>query len=161
MGKALYPDPQWNTLSSIWDGFYPLAGLGSEQRQLFNLLESTLDDFASLLMEHRPESLQGASLHETLSGSERRPASLRALLERWRSYPDEIKIAPPSLAVAALSQGKSDGVLSPEAESQAVSRLLSHWAVVSALSDQTVDRASPRSTPIPPSSSKYLSGVLQ
>ena len=163
MGKALYPDPQWDRLASIWNSFYPLAGLGVEQRQLFNLLESTVDDFASLLMEHRPEALRGASLYETLSGKDRRPAALRQLLERWRSHPHEMQAAPPSLALATLSQGKSDGILSPEAEAQTISRLLTYWAVTSALGDQASERPrSPLTTPAtPPTSTKYLSGVLQ
>jgi hypothetical protein len=133
IGKALYPDPQWDLLAGIWDRFYALSSLNVEQRRVFTLLEATLSDFVQLLLEHRPESLQGVSLFEALHGKDRTPARLRTSLESWRANPEAMLASPPSLALAAISQAKSDGVLSPEAEGEAVSRLLTHWALSSVL----------------------------
>lgn len=133
MGQRLYPDPQWERLARTWESFYPLTSLGLEQRKIFNLLEATIPDCVELILGHRPEALHGSSLFEALHGRDRTPAAMRGLLEKWRASPLEMLASPPSLAIATLSQGRSDGVLSAEAEGETISRLLSHWAVQSSL----------------------------
>jgi hypothetical protein len=46
---------------------------------------------------------------------------------------DEWHRLPPTLGLAAIGQARADGVLTPEAESEAIGRLLREWAVRSAL----------------------------
>jgi len=133
IGQHLYPDPQWEKLGRLWESFYPLRQLQSSKRRLIEILISILPEFARLLAEHRPPTLRGRSLSQVMPVEQRRPKVLRTLLEDWQKSPDQANSAPPSLAVAVLGQGRSDGRISPKRESTELTRLLTKWALEQAM----------------------------
>lgn len=138
MGEALYPDPQWRRIASLWEAYYPLAPLDARRRLLIAALEAGMPSFVDLLVHHRPASLGGMTLGQAVAGGERQPARLRALHETWRTAPEAMRRAPASLVAAALGQARADGKITPESESRALSGLLRHWALKSTLNSSTV-----------------------
>jgi len=143
MGKALYPDVQWDVLSQLWTALYPLDSLDPARRDLLETLEASLPAVATLLVEHRPAALRGKSLREVLSAAQRQPARLRALYQGWHADRQQMYAAPPSLACAVIGQAGADGAISPESESLILGELLTHWALRSAL-DRSAIRVAPR-----------------
>lgn len=132
LGNSLFPDPQWDQLSRLWDAFYPLAGLDESRTELITNLLKTAPDLAQLLIEHRPQSLGGNSLAEALGIARQTPARLRELgVHRLESLN-------PTLAMAVLGQARADGALSPDDEGNLVGRLLTHWAVGDAIGRHSV-----------------------
>jgi hypothetical protein len=138
MGNALYPDPQWRRIAEIWEEFYPLAGLDLLRRRLIADLEATLPAFVELLVNHRPQALRGAGLGRAVLDGQRAPGALRARFDSVRQAPEALRDVPPSLAFAVISQARADGKLSPEAEGDLLGKLLTHWAVFSALDASTL-----------------------
>lgn len=133
MGAALYPDPQWQRLAEIWEAYYPLEGLDTSRRQLLGMLQSTIPAFISLVVNHRPQSLNGRSLGEVLACPKCQPKMLRILYQDWRAGQLDLRHVPPSRTMAILGQARADGLLSPERESQVLSKLLTYWALRSTL----------------------------
>lgn len=144
MGNALYPHPQWQRLTRLWESLYPTKGLDDKPRRLLALLEATIPDFVNLLANHRPRSLRGRSLKEVLASPNRSPARLSANFQAWRASPAQMRAAPPTLAFAAIGQARADGHLSPEEESRVLSQLLTHWALRSALETSAYCASTPR-----------------
>ncbi len=137
MGQALYPHPQWHRLANLWDAYYPLDGLDARRRRLFAELLAAIPGFVSLLVHHRPRALRGRSLQEALEVAQRQPARLGALFRVWREAPADMYRASPSLVFAVLGQARGNGQLSPEEESHLFAKLLTHWALRSALAGAT------------------------
>jgi hypothetical protein len=133
IGAALYPDPQWKRLADVWESYYPIDGLDPARRQLLENLEATIPAFVSLLVNHRPRSLGGKSIREVLVDPQREPKTLRELCRNWKAGHLDLRREPPSRAMAILGQANSDGILSPERESQVLSKLLTYWALRSTL----------------------------
>jgi len=133
IGRALYPDPQWDRLAALWQGFYPITALDGDRRALLRTLEANLPDFVDLLLNHRPPSLAQASLAEVMDIHRRRPQRLRTEYLGWRGAPGAIYRLPPTIALAAIGQLRADGAITAERESQTVARLLTHWALRGAL----------------------------
>jgi hypothetical protein len=129
IGWALYPDPQWVRLAKMWELLYPTTGLASEKRRLLMQLEAGMPDFVRLLIHHRPKALHGQSLIEAMQVERRQPRRLAAHYERWRTIPEQLYRAPPSLVFAVIGQAKMNGKISPEAESNLLAKLLTHWAL--------------------------------
>ena len=133
IGNALYPDPQWGRLTQLWEAYYPLTGLHPDTQQTFAMLERTMPGLVAVLVNHRPRALRGTSLTEALEVETRPPSVLRAALARWRTAPDDMYAARPTMAFAVIGQGRADGKVSPEEESVILGKLLTHWAVQSTL----------------------------
>lgn len=133
MGAALYPHPQWPRLSKLWESLYPTKDLDERPRRLLAAIQATLPGFVELLVNHRPQSLRGKSLKEILAAPARSPDKLAASFQAWRGAPAQMRAAPPTLAFAVIGQARADGRISPEEESSALSHLLTHWALRSAL----------------------------
>jgi hypothetical protein len=133
IGQALYPHPQWSRIASLWESFYPRAGLDAPRQEMFDKLEATLPGFVALLVNHRPKSLRGRSLAEALETSNRQPRRLQAQYGASLSDPRRLYRIPPTLAFAVIGQAKADGRISPEEESAILGKLLTHWALQSTL----------------------------
>jgi hypothetical protein len=133
IGQALYPDPQWERLTQLWEAYYPLTGLHPDTQQTFAMLERTMPGLVAVLVNHRPRALRGKSLTEALEVRGRQPTVLRAVLARWRTAPQEMYEARPTVAFAVIGQGRADGKISPEEESAVLGKLLAHWALQSTL----------------------------
>jgi hypothetical protein len=129
MGKALYPHPQWDRLARLWEAFYPLEGLRASKREVFARLEATIPAFVALLTNHRPASLRGKSLAEVMKVEERQPERLAALYGTWLANPNLARAALPTMAFAVIGQARSDGRITPEAESRLLADLLTYWAL--------------------------------
>jgi hypothetical protein len=136
IGNALYPHPQWDRLATLWELFYPRAGLDEERLRIFEQLETTMPAFVALLVNHRPRSLSGKSLREALNVEQRQPARLASLYQHWVRYPMRVRNARPTLVFAVIGQARADGLITPEVESKVVGDLLKYWATRSSLSVQ-------------------------
>lgn len=128
-GKALYPDPQWWALEQLWLRLYPMKGLSKNQIQVIQMLESSMPQFVQLVINHQNPSLQRLRLHEALPVRNRQPQRLRGLYQTWRKKPDAIHLAAPSLVFAVIGQARADSLISPEAESRLLGRMLNTWAL--------------------------------
>lgn len=144
IGAALYPHPQWDRVSKLWESYYPTSGLDEKKRTLLAILESTIPAFLAVLIHHRPKSLRGRSLSEVLDTARRTPARLRLLFATWQRKPWEMYRTAPSLVFAAIGQARADGQLSPEDEGNVLAKLLTHWALRSTLDASEVCARVPR-----------------
>ena len=133
IGRGLFPHPQWDRLERVWESLYPPVGIDPEKRAVLELLEKTMPELVSLLIDHRPKMLGGKSLAAALETDARQPARLIAHFKEWRASPRLRKRAPPSLVFAVIGQARADGVISPEDESRYLRSMLKHWALQSVL----------------------------
>ena len=133
LGRALFPDAQWERLSRLWDSFYPTAGLDDARRDLFSALQQTMPEFIHLLLHHRAAKLRGQSLPQVLAVHERTPQRLRSMWQTWRSEPSRMKSAKPALAFAVIGQARADETISPHHESRLLGELLTLWALADAV----------------------------
>lgn len=133
MGAAMFPHSQWRLLSETWDSFYPLHQANADTRRALALLEAGIPEFVELLLNHRPSALRGKSLQEIMPLQERQPRLLARYYDNWSATPEQMKSAHPTLAFAAIGQARINGKITPEQESETLARLLTHWAMRSAL----------------------------
>jgi len=143
IGEALYPHPQWQRLSAIWESFYPPDGVAPDTQALLQELQATLPAFAAVLINHRPPALRGRSLAEVMDTSARQPARLTALFQSWQAQPSEMYRAAPTLVFAVMGQARWDGKLSPEDESLLLCKLLTFWALRATLNMSEICAAAP------------------
>lgn len=133
VGEALYPDARWRRLAGIWEEMYPLEQAPPQARALLGLLKSTLPVVAPLLAEHRPRSLGGRALSEVLASADRTPARLAALGPRLGGSAQAYAALRPSIAFAVIGQGRVDGTVTPEQESELLGQLMEAWALDTAI----------------------------
>jgi hypothetical protein len=133
MGRALYPHPQWDRLSALWEGFYPKDGLDPGTQSLVRDLEAGLPELVDLLVSHQPESLGGEALADVMDVEGRLPRRLHGYYQRWLTTPSEMYDTPPTLVFAVLGQQRADGGMGPDEESETLAKLLVHWALHGAL----------------------------
>ncbi len=143
IGEALYPHPQWRRLAALWEALYPPVGLTAEVQAVLSALLETMPALVALLINHRPRALRGRSLREVMRLEERQPARLAALYDGWGASPSRMYRTAPSLAFAVIGQARADGRLSPEAESEVLAKLLTHWALRSTLDVTAICAAAP------------------
>jgi hypothetical protein len=136
LGRALYPHPQWDQLEQVWLAYYPPEQVDQQKRRTLDLLAATMPGLASLLMHHRPKALRGVSLREVLQTDERQPAKLLALFQAWLAAPRGRFQAAPTMVFAVIGQALASGLISPEAVSRVLTRMLNHWALRDALDYQ-------------------------
>lgn len=133
LGRALYPHPQWDQLEQVWLAYYPPEQVDQQKRRTLDLLAGTMPELAALLAHHRPKALRGASLREVLQTNERQPARLLALFQAWLAAPRQRFQAAPTMVFAVIGQALASGLISPEAVSRVLTRMLNHWALRDAL----------------------------
>lgn len=133
IGDRLYPDPQWNRLAATWQAMYPIEGLRPELRAVVEELRTTMPELVSVLVEHRPERLRGATLGEVLRNPVVEHDALLRRFSDWQTQPGRMLRVPPTVAFAVLGQARASGRLTPERESRLLRRLISSWAVTSSL----------------------------
>lgn len=129
MGRALFPHRQWDRMENIWLSYYPPTDLDGEKRALVAVLERTMPALATLIAQHRPKTLRGASLKEALQTDERQPARLGELFRAWSATPARMYEASPTIVFAVIGQARAEGSISPEVEGQIFSRMLNYWAL--------------------------------
>jgi hypothetical protein len=133
MGDAMFPHPQWKALAQAWESFYPLQQTNAATRHVLELLDAGIPEFIALLLNHRPPALRGKSLQEVMPLRERQPQFLARYYDDWTLQPEKMKTVRPTLAFAAIGQARINGKITPERESETLARLLTHWAMQSAL----------------------------
>jgi len=131
IGQALYPDPQWARLKSLWSSFYPLEQLDSQRRAVIDGLEASMPAFVERLLAHRAPRLLLRPLATVLASAARAPERLRALYRLWRRAPALLRAAAPSLVFAVVGQARSDGAMTPREESDVLEKALRFWALES------------------------------
>jgi len=143
MGEALYPHPQWKALARIWDSFYPLESVNPETQNVLRVLEASIPNFLTLLINHRPKALRGKSLKEVMPLEERQPGRLAGHYQAWLASPSKMQTAAPTLTFAVIGQARADGKITPEAESNTLAKLLTYWAMRSALETSAICATQP------------------
>jgi hypothetical protein len=133
LGQVFYPESGWRNLIELWESYYPIDQLDSDQKRTFRDLERSIPTLVDVLVNHSPAALRGDTLIEALDTDELQPARLRQLLQTWREKPQEMYRTRAIVTFAALGQGRADGKLTPEEESVVIAKLLTHWAVQSTL----------------------------
>jgi hypothetical protein len=131
LGRALYPDPQWQALAGLWREVYPL---GADAPAAAPALAEHAQDLAELLASHRPAALRGLSMREALRVHERTPRRLRRLWNGWSGNLALIVTAAPTVALGAVGQARADGRLRPAEDADLHARLLQAWALAGAVS---------------------------
>ena len=131
MGNALYPDLQWNRVSALWEALYPATLATPRDAAMFRSLERCIPAFVGALASLRPHRLGERTLAQALASDDRTPARLRLLWRDHRRRPDTLAGVPPTVALAALGQAKSDGWLGVTEEVTLLRRLLRFWALQS------------------------------
>jgi hypothetical protein len=122
LGERVFPDPQWRTLAETWRRLYPLEFAPANKRAILQVREAAIPLVADTLVKLRFTSL-AASLPEHMKSSARSPARLRG------SVGSNLSAASPLFAIAALGQGRADGVIEPDAEAKTLNDLLRRWAL--------------------------------
>jgi len=135
MGRTLFPHSQWDRLEGIWLSYYPLQNADHRSRGFLALLEKAMPGLASLIAQHRPRSLGGASLKEALGTAARQPAQLTDIFQSWRASPARIYEASPTMVFAVIGQARAQGAITPEEESRIFSDMLDYWALRNALAE--------------------------
>jgi hypothetical protein len=138
IGKALYPHPQWDRLSRLWDSFYPTDRLDDERKALLRALEDGIPRVVEVFTTHRPKTLGHKPLAEVMKSAERQPGHLAALFKSWQEDPGRMRRAAPSLVFAVVGQARADGTVSPEDEGTLLAGLLKTWALRSALDSKAI-----------------------
>lgn len=133
MGRALFPDPQWDRLAALWESFYPIDALAPKVRDIHRRLERAIPEFVDLLIRHRPAALRGRALGEVMQLEDRQPHRLAALYRSWKVAPALLRRASPTLVFAVVGQARADGRISPELEARVLAGLLTYWALTSNL----------------------------
>lgn len=133
LGNALYPHPQWRRVAELWETLYPREGAPPELLSVIEECEAILGEFVELVSQHRPSSLKGQTLSNVLTTDDMQPPSLQRRFREWRAHPERVRRASPCQVFAVIGQARADGLLTPELEARALSRLLTYWALKSSL----------------------------
>ena len=129
MGRALYPDPQWDDLMRLWSRLYPSSGLDPGVGEIYRDVEQSIPDFVDLLIRHQAAALRGRSLGEIFPLAARQPRKLRSLALRTKLSARRLASLEPSAALAVLGQARADGRIPPDAETAVAGDLLKTWAI--------------------------------
>ena len=149
IGQALYPHPQWQRFSALWEAFYPRTGLEEDKLRIIRALEGEMAEFVEVLTRHRPARLKGKSLAQAVASPDRRPGPLAAYWNTWRADPERMRRAPPALAIAVLGQARANGRITPEFESRTLGYLLTWWALRRTLQNSAACAAHPVDIALP------------
>ena len=133
LGQRLFPHPQWQKLAGLWETLYPRVGAPPAARSAIEQCEAVLDDFVELLTQHRPAMLKGQTLQNVLTLDGMQPRALEQQFSVWQKQPELVRMASPCRVFAVIGQARADGLLTPELEARALSRLLTYWALKSSL----------------------------
>jgi hypothetical protein len=133
-GEALFPDPQWQRLSHLWDRLYPLTLVGESKRATYKQLAALLPEVCKTVLQHRSAALKERMLKDVFPARTRQPASLRALFRSWNNDVAEMKRYRPSHVFAAIGQARADNILTPERENDILKKMLVSWALKRAIS---------------------------
>jgi hypothetical protein len=138
IGKALYPDLQWDRLAGLWDELYPLDQAAPSDAAAFRGLSAILPDFIRFLVNFPVKSAGGRPLASLFPREDRTPARLRALWQEQQRRADTLAHFSPTIAFAAVGQAKYDNALNASRESMLLRRLLRFWALRSTIDTQEV-----------------------
>ncbi|MFZ4986201.1 MAG: hypothetical protein ACOYLF_12140 [Blastocatellia bacterium] len=128
-GRALFADPQWDRIENEWLSFYPVDDLSDQLRELLDRFSQSIPALIRLVINHRPSSLGGVSLGRALMRAEMMPSNLTTRFQEWQRNSSLMLRASPCEVFAVIGQARYHGMISPQNESQTLSRMLKHWAV--------------------------------
>lgn len=147
IGEALYPNPQWANLRSLWKALYPLEESPVVSSPLFAALDAAVPRVVETILEHRPARMNGRTVGEVLYRPNRRPERLLALFRAWREDPALARATPPSLVFAVVAQARAAGEITAREEAETLARLLTQWGVETAVSERFDGVALPGASP--------------
>lgn len=128
-GKLVFPDDQWQRLERLWETMYPKKGLNPKLLAMVNSMEQIIPAFCKMIINHRPESLQGKTLKEIFPTKGRQPELLRQNFFLWKENKDEWSKQRPSMVFAVVGQARADNTITPFAENRLLTKALRHWAL--------------------------------
>lgn len=133
LGGALYPHPQWEQLSRMWEELYPLDGLPPAQAEMMRTLDRSIPEFVQTLLAHQPRALNGRRLGDVMRRRDRSPDHLIATYRTWKAKPGLLPEAKPIDVFAVFGQTRAAGLVQPDHESRVLSDLLTQWALRSSI----------------------------
>lgn len=128
-GQALYPDPIWSQLKSIWVQLYPLQKAPARDRQILHSLHQGIDEFVQWLLALPAPGSKGISFGQLFAPELRQPERLRDKLRHWQRDEQDIYTASPTLVFAVLGLARLDKKISPRQEARLIAKLLTYWAL--------------------------------
>jgi hypothetical protein len=123
-GERMYPHPQWRMLHNLWERLYPLKNATAHAREAVRQIEQCLPVFVELVMGHRNAQTHHQPLATLFRYPQRQVADLQ---NRFKDLSGPLNMSP-SLAFAVVGQARLDKRINAAAESQVLTRMLSHWA---------------------------------
>ena len=133
MGRALFPDPQWDRLAALWESFYPTDGLAPK---VTGHPPSAREGDPRVRRSVDPPSsggITGPGMGEVMQLEDRQPHRLAACIRPGKRAPALLRRASPTLVFAVIGQARADGRISPELEARVLAGLLTYWALTSNL----------------------------
>lgn len=133
IGNLLYPHPHWQHLTRVWKSFYPIDDVAPAVRREVAALERTAPAMARVMAGLQPPALGGQPLGAVLAHRSRRPESLLALHAVWRGDIAILARQSPTLVFATVGQARAAGRITPRAETDLLSAVLTTWAIRSSI----------------------------
>lgn len=93
-----------------------------------NDIETEVNSFADLVLNHSTKEMKGKKLIELFPVMERRPENLKQLYQSWKAKRTNLYTMPPTLVFALMGQAKFDLVINAAEESNVLTQLLRQWA---------------------------------
>lgn len=129
IGRQLYPHPQWDRVSSLWQTLYPDDRRDVEAAAVIAVLKQHVPIFVGWLLRQGIPKLNGLNIRSALSDAQIAPVQLEEHLERWTrdgSYPERLR---PCQAFALVGFSRLNRASTPSAEISMITRLLTRWAL--------------------------------
>ena len=129
IGRQLYPHPQWDRVSSLWQSLYPDDRRDVEAAAVIAVLKQHVPIFVGWLLRQSIPKLNGLNIRSALSDAQIAPVQLEEHLERWTrdgSYPERLR---PCQAFALVGFSRLNRASTPSAEISMITRLLTRWAL--------------------------------
>ncbi len=127
-GKKIFPHPQWDELWDLWKTFYPTDGLNNETLQILKDIETEMNAFADLVLNHTTTEMKGKKLVALFPVLERNPAHLKQQFQIWKAGKVSLDTMQPTLVFALLGQAKFNLTIDAAEESKVLSQQLRRWA---------------------------------
>jgi hypothetical protein len=129
IGSQLYPHPQWHVLADMWRALYPLSQLPATIAGMLHALDHAVPALCTLLVQHRPASLGGASIAEAIADPDRSPEALFATFQQSGGRAGRLAQEPPARAIATIAQASALGLIDARREAAVLDKMLTIWAL--------------------------------
>lgn len=129
IGKAVYPQANWDQLINCWHKMYPLSNIKKSTLQIVQGVERSLPEFIRFLLNFRTPKTKNIPLKSLVNTNERTLLKLRSIYAPWINNKNIIKPISPVLFFAALGQAAFDNKISVAHQTELIMYHLKKWAM--------------------------------